>query len=159
MRCLVLATFMAAGLGLAACSDESGARSIPGEAVGVARMSQTCDREFAECITLAYNSPFGQELCVNYYGDIIYGPSCGRIRSTRWGWSLGPIKGYGRYRHRPDEKIQASFSPNPGDPTTLTISEKERTRSSHGAIAYSVGFRASLGDWGTQGSRIGIIIK
>lgn len=124
---------------------------------------QSCNPyHYAECITLKWHPPFEQELCVDY-GYLYFGPSCVPSGSKPWNWLLYHLKGHGRFRHVASKKIKVSFYPNPGNPTEVTISERERIGSSRGKVAFSVALEACIpitgGEWCTPLRRIGVVTE
>jgi hypothetical protein len=162
MRSALLVALVAVSTGFAACSSGSDSPAMPGDVAGGVQLPQSCDGgPYAECITLTYHSPYEQELCVDG-GGLLFGPSCTPSGSKPWNW-LMHLKGYGRYRHDASKKIKVSFSPNPGNPSDVTISENQRVRSSNGAIAYAVIVRVCIpitgGDWCTLPRGIGILTQ
>jgi hypothetical protein len=157
MRFAFLTVLMAASIGLAACSSGAGSPATPGVAAGSVRpTTQSCYYYYVECITLANGKPFRQEWCV-WHALLSFGSSCNASSGFTWGWQM-KVRHVGHQR-KCASKIEGSFSPNPGDPTTVTISENRRIRPSGGKIVCEVQLRAHTGNGSSSWADIGISTK
>jgi hypothetical protein len=140
---IIAALAILAGCGQVSAPVPTGGTIPTGAAHGKSRMlpeakAQTCPGRYAECITLAYGSPFEQQWCV--YGanpwHLGFGSNCVPTSGT-WLWYTGF-----NHRHDPGKFIQVSVKPNPGNPTEVTISERKRIKSSRGKIVFRVELEA-----------------
>ncbi len=132
-------TALAASLVLSACS---GGGSLPtGGSQSVSSMGhksnlkiiamnptqQSCNYSaFYECVTVSKATPFTQEWCISSTG------SCASPYPGTWTWAL-PIT---TIKGKKYKKLASSWSPNPGNPSVLTISEKKKVKSSKGKYKY-----------------------
>lgn len=127
---------------------------------------QLCPGQYAECITLAYGSPFKQPWCMLPPAGLGAGmgftkAGCKKfLKSGAWTWKAKILK-VSSPRHFGG--INVSFDPNPGNPTELTLSEKRRLDSSNGQIVYEAELHAcspfSGGVYCPAGHAIGIGTK
>ncbi len=116
-----------------------GSPTVLRQVAGV-RPARSCPGQYyAECITLAYGSPFEQEWCIpKGVGGLSFGPSCNPVSGT-WQWYTSV---YNLGRHHSRKWIEVSVHPNPGNPVEVTISESQPIKSSHGKIAYGLVLKA-----------------
>jgi hypothetical protein len=93
----------------------------------------SCQSQYYECVWIADGSPATQEWCVIYSGA----SDCTDLYPGTWTWTstVTSVKG------KPTKKVRATFSPDPGNPTTLTISTSSK-KGSAGQVAYVVSFTA-----------------
>jgi hypothetical protein len=144
---LLASSALAASLVLSACSGSS---SIPTGSQSVAPMSRhagtpmlsavgakhdtSCPSAFYECFEISKTSPATQEWCIIYSGT----SDCTDLYPGTWTWASANYKvKKGAPTSKKDKKISSSFSPNPGNPTDLTISTKSG-KSSKGKITGAV---------------------
>ena len=129
MRTTLLVATIVAGLGLAACSS-SGSQAIPGGSQAAAPMNQHhqayhiiflghrhqpaqwCTAHYYTCYNVAYGSETQYNICVGI------GNSC---LKQAWSWSQTM---YTQLNHHITFRVYASISPNPGNPTTVTLTER-----------------------------------
>ncbi|MFZ0031248.1 MAG: hypothetical protein WBE79_04840 [Candidatus Cybelea sp.] len=138
---LCASSALAASLILSACSSGSMSQAVPGgsqsamgrhagtpmlHAVG-AVANASCPSSYYECVTVSKASPFQQQWCIVYSGT----SGCSDLYPGTWTWAAPVTKA----RHHKRGKVVSKFSPNPGNPTELTLSIKGRLRSSHGNVA------------------------
>ena len=81
---------------------------------------------YYECVTISKASGFSQEWCISTNG------SCSTVYPGVWEWSL-PVT---TVKGKAFKKIIGGWDPNPGNPTTLTISEKKKVKKSKGKVKY-----------------------
>ena len=147
---LLASSALAASLVLSGCST-SGGSSIPGgtqtamshhgtpQLLGLgAKHDTTCPSTFYECFEVSKTTPATQEWCIIYSGT----SDCTDLYPGTWTWS-GPAYKVkkGTVTSKADKKISGTFSPNPGNPTTLTVATKSKKSSKGkitGAIALTV---------------------
>jgi hypothetical protein len=109
--------------------------------------SAACPGKDIECVTIAYGYPAYYTFCF-----IPSGSGCA-VPPLTWTWKFTTRKG------DVFKKLDASFTPNPGDPSTDTIWEKVPLPSSNGVVKYQETM------WGCDASgclgpyRIGIITE
>lgn len=109
------------------CSSQSGTPLAPSSGYGapntshaakpeihtVGRRPQTsCPSQYSECVQVSTESPVTQEWCV------AYGSGCYYLAPGVWTWAPNVVTNKGKKT----KKVAASFCPNPGNPSTLTIS-------------------------------------
>jgi len=82
--------------------------------------------KYLECVTVTKATPFTQEWCISTNG------SRTTVYPGVWTWAL-PIT---TTKGKKYKKLASSWSPNPGNPSTLTISEKKKVKSSKGKVKY-----------------------
>lgn len=137
---------LAASLVLSACSGSS---SLPSGSQSVAPMGHhgspqvlalgakhdtSCPSTFYECFEITKGSPATQEWCIIYSGT----SDCTDVYPGTWTWSATVVKvKKGKPTNSHSKHVVASFSPNPGNPTTLTVSTNA-SKTSHGKIKYAV---------------------
>jgi hypothetical protein len=134
------ASVLAASIGLSACSS-GGSQAVPGGSQQTAPMAKSggphiavvggqpdasCPSKFITCVTITKSSPAQVSICVQYTTGYCPYPGVwtwsSQVQHTKTGYPFG--------------KIKSSISPNPGNPTYITISEKRRVRGSHGKYKY-----------------------
>jgi hypothetical protein len=144
---LLASSALAASLVLSACSGSSslptGSQSVApmGHRAGTpqllglgAKHDTSCPSAFYECFEISKSTPATQEWCIIYSGT----SDCSDLYPGTWTWSGPTVKvKKGRPTGKKDKKIKASFSPNPGNPTTLTVSTSS-SKSSKGKITGAV---------------------
>jgi hypothetical protein len=134
---LLVATMLAAGVGLVACSS-GGAPTVPGGAQSPARAAYfalhltgggnapdvSCPSQFLMCVTVSKKKPGKMSICV-YNGSVCPAPGI-------WTWSqqVENLKG------KPLKNPVGTISPNPGNPVEDKIREKKAIKPSHGAVKY-----------------------
>lgn len=139
---LLTASALAAAIAITGCSS-GGSQALPGGSQSVSTMSrhagnlqivpmhpspQSCNySKYDECVTVTKSTPFTQEWCISTNGSCNT-PCCG----TDWTWSLPIVTVKGKAF----KKMVSSWDPNPGNPSTLTISEKKKVKNSHGKVKY-----------------------
>lgn len=150
MRYLLrLALTISAGVLFADCGGSQPLIGAPGttpQSRVIATKTQrgvSCPSSYVECITLRYGSPFEQAWCVlpgSGFPSLGFTKAkCKKFRSGTFQWSSKVLRvGTGRHVGT----IAASFDPNYGNPTELTIAEKLKRHSSGGKIVYRVGLQA-----------------
>ena len=94
-----------------------------------AKRNTSCPSEFYECVEISKASPASQEWCIIYSGT----SDCTDLYPGTWTWSALTVKAK---NGKKTKKIKASFSPNPGNPTTLEISTK--AKKGNGKVKYAV---------------------
>ncbi len=133
----LLTVALAAGIGLSACST-GGSQAVPGStqtapmakpggprlvAIG-AHPDASCPSQYITCVSITRTSHRKVQVCVQYS----YCPAPGewtwssQVRVVKTGKAVGAIT--------------SSASPNPGNPTVFTISEKRRVKSSNHVYKY-----------------------
>ncbi len=138
---LFTASVLAASIGLSACSG--GSQAIPGGSQTASSMGRhqgqpqivpktithdSCNYStYYECVTVTKKTPFTQEWCISTNGSC-GSPCCG----TDWTWTL-PIT---TLKGKAFKKLHSAWAPDPGNPSTLTISEKKKVKKSHGKVKY-----------------------
>ncbi len=138
---LLASSALIAGLVLSGCST-GGSQALPGSSqsamghrvgqpqivgAGIQKTSGSCDYSlYLECVTVSKASPFTQEWCISETGSCST-PCCG----TDWTWAL-PIT---TLKGKAYKKLKSAWDPNPGNPSTLTISGK-KIKSSKGKVKY-----------------------
>jgi hypothetical protein len=161
---LLASSALAATIAIAGCSAGGGSQAIPGGSqssmaqrghlqivsAGIQK-NTSCPSTYLECATVSKKAPFTQGWCISSTGSCNT-PCCG----TNWTWAL-PITVV--KTGKPYKKLISSWSPNPGNPTTLTISEKGKVKKSHGKVKYEGALSACSPTYGcVYGSKpIGII--
>ncbi|MGA8097429.1 MAG: hypothetical protein WB810_02090 [Candidatus Cybelea sp.] len=140
---LCASSALAASLILSACSSGSMSQSIPGgsqsamghhagtpmiQLKGGVIANASCPSSYYECVTVSKSSPLQQQWCIVYSGT----SDCSDLYPGTWTWAAPVSKA--RHHHKKG-KVVSKFSPNPGNPTELTLSIKGRLRSSHGNVA------------------------
>jgi hypothetical protein len=152
MRSTLLAGLLAAST-FAACSGGGSQAMLPG-AVGGVQPAQSC-RGYSECITLSYGAPFEQQWCI--YRDAVSFNSldCKNTPPGPWKWH---VKVHRVSDHHLYAGIKASFDPNPGNPTALTIAETHKHKPSKGKIIFEAIFGACQGNGCVGSGVIGIAI-
>jgi len=149
---LCASTALAASLLLSACSGGSGSLPTGGSQtassmghqgnlriISATPVQQSCNYSaYYECITVSKATPFTQEWCISTTG------TCGSVFPGTWTWSstITTVKG------KKFKKMTASYSPNPGNPSTLTISEKKKVKSTKGKIKYESSLQACSSTYG-----------
>ena len=142
---LLASSALAASLVLSACSTSGGSQAIPGgtqttmarhggpqiELLG-AKRNTSCPSEYIACVEISPTSPAEQEWCIVYSGT----SDCSDLYPGTWTWDWPTYK-VKKKGFKGSKKIQASSSPNPGNPTFLTISTK-KAKSTKGKIKYAV---------------------
>ena len=142
---LMTAGVLAASIGLSACSGggsavPSGSQSVSSMAksggphltvVGNVKNTGTCPSGFILCVTISKASPATVELCISYTTGTCPYPGV-------WAWATQGQKVNGA----PYKKLASSASPNPGNPTYISISEKKKIKKSHGKYKYQVAISA-----------------
>jgi hypothetical protein len=137
---LMTAGVLAASIGLSACSS-GGSQAVPGGAQQSAPMAKSgphlvviggqqntgsCPSQFITCATVSKKTPAQIEICVQYTTGTCPYPGVwtwsGQVQVTKTGAPFG--------------KITQSASPNPGNPTYITIKEKKKVKKSHGKYKY-----------------------
>ncbi|MFY9720560.1 MAG: hypothetical protein WAK16_13055 [Candidatus Cybelea sp.] len=129
---------------LAGCGGSQPPINAPGAMPHSRAISSHADRGascqyYAECITLAYGSPFEQEWCAPRGVRLGFGSTCTRPNYGTWQWYR---KVFNLARHHSRKWIEVSAYPNPGNPVDMTISESQRIKPSHGEIVYMVSLEA-----------------
>lgn len=144
---LFASSALAASLMLSACSSGStvpaGSQSVAPmghhagapQVVGLgAKHDTSCPSTYYECVEVSKASPAQQEWCLIYSGT----SDCTDLYPGTWTWSAIVVKAKnGKPTNKHSKHVKASFSPNPGNPTTLTISTNA-SKTSHGKIKYAV---------------------
>jgi hypothetical protein len=116
-----------------------------------AKPNTSCPSSYYECVTVSKTSPVQQQWCIVYSGT----SDCSDLYPGTWTWSAPVTKA-----HHRRGKVVAKFSPNPGNPTELTISIKRHLRSSNGKIARVASLEACNSSNSCVGPLlIGIIIQ
>ncbi len=138
---LLLASGMLAA-GLVACSSGGGSQALPSGAQGVAPMAHSalhlavnggqrdasCPASDFTCVTVNSASGGAVGICITSTG------SCSGTLPGPFKWTSLIIKNKTGKKAR---KLHASFRPNPGNPTTDTITEKVVLRQTHGKYLYT----------------------
>jgi hypothetical protein len=88
--------------------------------------SASCSHETASCLSPTRNSPFVAEWCISSSGN------CSSGLVGNWNWTatvtkVGRGKGY--------KRVKASWSPDPGNPSVITISDSRRKAKGKKTIA------------------------
>jgi hypothetical protein len=136
---LLASSALAASLALSACSG--GSQAIPGSGQTVAPMGHhmpqlvapgaqrnaSCPSTFFVCVTL-YPGTTQQGICISTSGNC----TTGLVGS--WNFS-GAITTYPKGKKY--KKIKVSFSPNPGNPTTISFKAK-KVKNSHGKVKWEM---------------------
>jgi hypothetical protein len=116
-----------------------------------ARQSTTCPSQYISCLTISKSSPGTQEWCI-----IDSGSGCTDLAPGTWTWTAEAVT---TKKGKKTKKIKADFSPNPGNPTNLTVSTTVK-KSTKGKIKYAVEFEACNSSSSCVGpALIGIIIS
>lgn len=137
MRTIVVATIVAS-LGLAACSG--GSQPVPGGVQGAAPMGRsaaqfvgvgvqplaTCPSKYILCVTVSKSKPGKYEICISSTGSC----SSGTFPKEKWSNTITTLSG------KKFTGITGSFSPNPGNPTEVTLKAKVTLKNSHGKVDY-----------------------
>jgi len=97
-----------------------------------AKRNTSCPSEYIACVEISPTSPAEQEWCIVYSGT----SDCSDLYPGTWTWDWPTYK-VKKKGFKGSKKIQASSSPNPGNPTFLTISTK-KAKSTKGKIKYAV---------------------
>jgi hypothetical protein len=136
---LFTASVVAASIGLSACSS-GGSQAVPGGSQQTASMAKSggphiavvggqpqasCPSQYFECVTISKKSPAQVFVCVTSSG------SCDPNGVWMWSSQVQVAKS-----GEPYKKITETISPNPGNPTYITISEKKKVKNSHGHYKY-----------------------
>ncbi len=152
---------LAASLGLAACSSGGSTQPPLGAGAGAGSTQparpQSCPSQYVECITLSRGAPFTQQWCLSAAGIIL--GDCTPAGNPTWSVSVRKVSTRKKFWG-----ITASFHPNPGNPTELTITqEKKKMASSGGQIVYEAFTEVCQPDGGGEGCgfgpTVGIAIK
>ncbi len=130
----------------AACSDDGVSGSLPGSLQALTAHSSgsqhtgiaaspiaACSSKYYECATISKIKPFRREWCVVKKGTT----GCKHLSPGTWSWSAPVTTVSGKKFAR----IVTSFKPNPGNPTELTIAEKDAVASSDGKVAYEASLK------------------
>ncbi|MGB8965937.1 MAG: hypothetical protein WCB99_09890 [Candidatus Cybelea sp.] len=143
---LCASTALAAGLLLSACSSGGGSQSIPGggsQAVapmghGVLHLvamnrveSSGCpSSKYIECIDISKKTPGTATICISTSGN------CSSGLQGDWTWKtvVTNLGGKSEKKH-----IKNAWSPNPGNPSTDTFTEKGKVKKSKGGSVKYVG--------------------
>lgn len=145
MRTTLLIATIVAGLALAACSS-GGSQAVPGGSQAAAPMNQhqpyhiiflghryhpaqSCGAQYYMCYNVAYGLETLYNICVGIGNNCL---------KQEWSWSQTM---YTVLNHHITYRVYASISPNPGNPTTVTLIERfplypDRPPSSHIGVKY-----------------------
>jgi hypothetical protein len=131
---------LAASIGLSACSG--GSPAVPSGSQSASQMGRqtglrlvlvnptkndaSCGSPFFECTDLT-KSGTQLGICISSVGN------CSDPAPGVWTWSGGT---YVTATNAPYKHIKGSYSPNPGNPITLTLTEKGKVHKSHGKFNY-----------------------
>jgi hypothetical protein len=102
---------------------------------GGAVANASCPSSYYECVTVSKASPLQQQWCIVYSGT----SGCSDIFPGTWTWAA-PVSKAHRRHHR--GKVVSKFSPNPGNPTELTISIKGKVKQTGGKVGYIAALQA-----------------
>jgi hypothetical protein len=111
-----------------------------------AQRQTTCPASYYECFEISKTSPASQEWCIIYSGT----SDCTDLYPGTWTWSAPASK---VKNGKKTKKVKCTFSPNPGNPTTLTMATKSK-KSSKGKIVYA----CSLTVTNSAGSSLGPLL-
>jgi hypothetical protein len=166
---LCASSALAASLILSACSSGSMSQAIPGGSqssmgrhagtpmlhlVG-AKADASCPSQYYECVTVSKSSPLEQQWCIVYSGT----SDCSDLFPGTWTWSA-PVSKAHHKKHHKKGKLIAKFSPNPGNPTELTISIKGKVKKTGGKVGYVANLEACNSSNSCVGPvGIGIIVQ
>jgi hypothetical protein len=135
------ASVLAASIGLSACSS-GGSQSVPGGSQQTSPMAKTggphlvvlggksaagCPSTYITCVTISKASPAQVSICVQYTTGYCPYPGV-------WTWASQVVV---VKSGKPYKKIIEKISPNPGNPTYITISEKKKVKKSKGKYKYA----------------------
>ena len=156
---LFTASVLAASIGLSACSG--GSQAIPGGSQAASSMGRhaglhfvavtpdttPCPTQFFLCTSVSKSTPASLGICISSTG------SCSTPAPGVWTWSGNTtvVKS-----GKPFKKIGGSYSPNPGNPITLTLTEKKKVKKSHGKYKYAWNLEACNSSSGCVTGAIGI---
>jgi hypothetical protein len=90
----------------------------------------SCPSSFYECVTVSKASPLQQQWCIVYSGT----SDCSDLFPGTWTWAA-PVSKDHHKKHKKG-KVISKFSPNPGNPTELTISLKGKVKKTGGKVGY-----------------------
>ena len=116
----------------------------------------TCPRRYYECVTLSPGGSYSFFWCVGYFTST--SSFCGPYGGT-WTWSATANKG-----RKPTKILSVdNFSPNPGDPTTETVTVRNNAKSTDGKYLYyfsvtDTGTGSCGSICGTGGATVGVAI-
>jgi hypothetical protein len=143
---LCASTALAAGLLLSACSSGGGSQSIPGggsQAVApmghglphLVAMNQGASSgcpssKYLVCIDISKKTPGTASICISTSGNC----SSGLVGEWNWKTVVTNLAGKSEKKH-----IKNSWSPNPGNPSTDTFTEKGKVKKSKGGTVKYVG--------------------
>jgi hypothetical protein len=158
MRTTLLIATIVAALGLAACSSGGGSQAIPGGGSQASSPMNShggyhviflkqgdikpdkgcletcgCPSYWQVCYKIAYGTPLNYQICVGLY------KSCLKGFSFNWSQTL-----YTLVNHAKSFRILSSFSPNPGNPTTVTANERFLIKASRIGVKYTSTVTACL---------------
>lgn len=148
---LLASSALAASLVLSGCSTSGGSQAIPGgtqtsmgrhaafeaHVVGM-KHDTSCPSSFYECVEVSTSSPSSQEWCIVYSGT----SDCSDLYPGTWTWTSENNKVKKGNPGKKTKKIKSSWSPNPGNPSTLTISVAKKAKNTKGKIKYAVQWEA-----------------
>jgi hypothetical protein len=107
--------------------------------MGGAKHDASCPSSYYECITVSKASPSEQQWCVVYSGT----SGCTDLYPGTYTWSAKISKAK---KKKKKGKLVSKFSPNPGNPTEWTVSEKGKVKSSKGKVGYVTEFNVCNSD-------------
>lgn len=167
---LCASSALAASLILSACSSGSMSQAIPGgsqstmgrhagtpmlQLKGGAVADASCPSSYYECVTVSKASPLQQQWCIVYSGT----SGCSDLYPGTFTWAA-PVSKAHHKKHHKKGKVVTKFSPNPGNPTELTISLKGKVKSTKGKVGYVAALEACNSSSSCVGpADIGIIVQ
>lgn len=163
MRTRFLVAALVASFGLAACSNGSsvvpgassqfaGANGIssPKFAIAGVPLAQCPTSKYIGCISLAKGHPVKYTICITSTGTC----SSGSFPKQKWASKITTVKG------KPFKGIGGTFKPNPGNPTTGTVTAKVKLKNSDGKVAFVQAVKACPSKGGScMTNDIGIVAK
>jgi hypothetical protein len=111
---------------------------------------QSCPSEFFLCTSVSQSSPANEGICISDTSP----PNCtSGLAPGTWSWETAQFK---TKNNKPMKKLVSSTSPNPGNPVTITISEKKKVKSSKGAYKYYMALEACASSSDCAAGDVGI---
>lgn len=144
---LLAPSFASAGVVRAVGHGYQNARPAMAAASGQTRQSCPSSLYFV-CTTVSQSSPAELGICISTSGNCSTGLSPGT-----WTWQTAQFKAKG---NKPFKKLVSSTSPNPGNPVTITISEKKKVKSSKGKNKYYMALEACNSSSSCAAGNVGI---
>jgi hypothetical protein len=144
---LLASSALAASLVLSGCST-GGSQAIPGGTqtamshhagtpqlvVVGAKHDTSCPSDYFVCAETSKSSPAEVGICISDSSP----PSCSSLAPGTWSWTAESVKvKKGAPTSKKTKKINGTWSPNPGNPSTLTVTTKSK-KSSKGKVKYAV---------------------